>query len=100
VLRGRNGVERFPPAADLPFEDAVALQLVRLDPRVRTNQVKDLIAGHEESDVRRVLAMIRRERPADLLGVFRKRLGVRVESEPARERSAVPPLGAIDEEPY
>jgi len=22
VLRGRDGVERFPPAADLPFEDA------------------------------------------------------------------------------
>lgn len=100
VLRGRDGVERFPPAADLPFADAVALQLVRLDARVRTNQVKDLIAGHEEMDVRRALAAVRRERPADALAMFRKRLGVRVGSEPARERSPVQPLGPIAEEPY
>ncbi len=100
VLRGRDGVERFPPAADLPFADAVALQLVRLDPRVRPNQVKDLIAGHEEVDVRRALATVRRERPADVLAMFRRRLGVRVGSEPARERSPVQPLGPIAEEPY
>ncbi|HET9708974.1 MAG TPA: hypothetical protein VFP39_11795 [Gemmatimonadales bacterium] len=100
VLRGRDGVERFPPAADLPFADAVGLQLVRLDPRVRTNQVKDLIAGHDEIDVRRALAAVRRERPADVLATFRKRLGVRVGSEPARERSPVQPLGPIAEEPY
>jgi DNA helicase HerA-like ATPase len=100
VLRGRDGVERFPPAADLPFADAVALQLVRLDARVRTNQVKDLIAGREEVDVRRALATVRRERPADALAMFRKRLGVRVGSEAARERSPVQPLGPIAEEPY
>ena len=100
VLRGRDGVGRFPPAADLPFADAVGLQLVRLDPRVRTNQVKDLIAGHDEVDVRRALAAVRRERPADVLAAFRKRLGVRVGSEPARERSSVQPLGPIAEEPY
>ena len=100
VLRGRDGVGRFPPAADLPFADAVGLQLVRLDPRVRTNQVKDLIAGHDELDVRRALAAVRRERPAEVLATFRKRLGVRVASEPARERSSVQPLGPIAEEPY
>lgn len=100
VLRGRDGVERFPPAADLPFEDAVALQVVRLDPRIRTNQVKDAIAGFEESDVRRVLAMVRRERPGDVLAAFRKRLGTRVGLEPVRERSSVAPLDPIVEEPY
>jgi DNA helicase HerA-like ATPase len=100
VLRGRDGVERFPPAADLPFADAVGLQMVRLDPRVRTNQVKDLITGHDEVDVRRALAAVRRERPSDALATFRKRLGVRVGSEPARERSSVQPLGPIAEEPY
>ena len=31
VLGGREGVERFPPAAELPFADAVARQLRRLD---------------------------------------------------------------------
>jgi DNA helicase HerA-like ATPase len=100
VLRGRDGVERYPPAPDLPFEDAVALQVTRLDPGVRPNQVKDLIAGREEADVRRALATVRRERPADLLATLRKRLGSRVASETARERAAVPPLTPIPEEPY
>lgn len=100
VLRGRDGVERYPPAADLPFEDAVARQLARLDPGVRPNQVKDLITGREETDVRRALGAVRRERPADILAVFRKRLGGRVSPEAARERAAVPPLNPIAEEPY
>jgi len=47
VLRGRDGVERFPPAAEVSFEEAVVRQLVRLDRRVRPNQVKDLIADGE-----------------------------------------------------
>src|SRR5204862_2117245 len=50
VLRGRDGVERFPPAADLPFEDAVVRQLVKLDRRVRPNLVKDVIADRREED--------------------------------------------------
>src|SRR6267143_2058095 len=56
VLRGRDGVERFPPAADLPFDDAVVRQLVKLDRRVRPNLVKDLIADRRGEDVRRALA--------------------------------------------
>jgi DNA helicase HerA-like ATPase len=100
VLRGRDGVERFPPAVDLPFEEAVVRQLVRLDARIRPNQVKDLVAGREEPDVRRALAAARRERPADVLTFVRKRLGSRVSADAPRERDAVPPLNPIAEEPY
>ncbi|HEU5169154.1 MAG TPA: hypothetical protein VFU46_01380 [Gemmatimonadales bacterium] len=100
VLRGRDGVERYPPAADLPFEEAVVRQLARLDPGVRANQVKDLIADRDESDVRRALGAVRRERPADVLALFRKRLGSRVAPEGVRERAAVQPLNPIAEEPY
>ncbi len=102
VLRGRDGVERFPPAADVPFEEAVVRQLVRLDRRVRPNQVKDLIADREPDDVRRALAAARRTRPDDVLAYFRKVLGARVDSDAslARERQAVPPLNPIADEPY
>ncbi|HEV8266458.1 MAG TPA: hypothetical protein VGQ06_16035 [Gemmatimonadales bacterium] len=100
VLRGRDGVERFAPGADLPFEDAVARQLVRLDRRVRPNQVKDLIADRTEDDVRRALAAVRRTRPDDVLAFFRKALGGRVAPEAPRERHAVPPLNPISDEPY
>ena len=34
VLSGREGVERFPPAPDLPFDEAVARQLRSMDPSI------------------------------------------------------------------
>ena len=100
VLRGRDGMERFPAAVDLPFEDAVARQLVQLDRRIRPNQVKDLIADRTEEDVRRALAAVRQKRPDDVLATFRKALGGRVAPDAPRERRAVPPLNPISDEPY
>jgi uncharacterized protein len=100
VLRGRDGVARFAPAADLPFEDAVVRHLVRLDRRVRANQVKDLIADRAEEDVRRALATVRQQRSGDVFAAFRKALGGRVVPEVPRERQAVPPLNPISDEPY
>ena len=98
VLRGRDGVERFPPAADLPFEDAVVRQLAKLDRRVRGNLIKDLIADRPEEDVRRALAHTRQARPGDVLGHFKQQLGGRVVATPARE--SVPPLAGLADEPY
>ena len=100
VLRGRDGMERFPAAVDLPFEDAVARQLVHLDRRIRPNQVKDLIADRTEEDVRRALAAVRQKQPEDVLASFRKMLGGRVAPDVPRERQAVPPLNPISDEPY
>jgi len=100
VLRGRDGMERFPAAIDLPFDDAVARQLLQLDRRIRPNQVKDLIADRTEEDVRRALAAVRQKRPEDVLAFFRKALGGRVAPDAPRERRAVPPLNPISDEPY
>ena len=100
VLRGRDGVERFPPAADLPFEDAVVRQLVKLDRRVRPNLVKDLIADRREEDVRRALAHTRQTRPQDAFAHFKKHLGGRVTAAPATAHESVPPLNPISDEPY
>ncbi len=102
VLRGRDGVERFPPAADLPFADAVVRQLLRLDRRIRPNAVHDLIVDRAPDDVRRALAATRRARPEDPLAFFRRALGARVAAaEPAgRAREAVPPLTPLSDEPY
>ena len=100
VLRGRDGVDRFPPAADLPFEDAVVRQLVKLDARVRPNLVKDLIADRREEDVRRALALTRQARPHDAFAHFKKLLGARVSAAPMPVRESVPPLNPISDEPY
>jgi len=100
VLRGRDGVERFPPAEDLPFDDAIVRQLVRMDRRMKPNLVKDLVASREPEDVRRALAAVRRARPDDVLAYFRTALGTKVAADVPRERLAVPPLSPISEEPY
>ena len=104
ALRGRDGVERFPPAADLSFDEAVVRQLVKFDRRVRPNAVKDLIADRREEDVRRALAHTRQARPQDAFANFKKELGRRVAPAMAPgsplERQSVPPLSPISDEPY
>src|SRR3954467_6783463 len=73
VLGGREGIERFPPAADVPLPDAAARQLRRLDRGISMEAVRDAVAGRREDDVRRALAATRRECPADPLAYFSAR---------------------------
>jgi hypothetical protein len=86
VLPGRIGVERFPPAPDLPFAAAVARNLRALDATITTQRVADLLDGHREEDVRRALHATRRARPDNILAYFASLLGRKVQRElpPAR----------------
>jgi hypothetical protein len=97
VLTGREGVERFPPAAELPFVDAVIRQLKSIDRRVSAETIRELVDGRREEDVRRALAVTRRERPADVLAFFTACLGRRVISEPSPARRAVPSVRRGDD---
>jgi uncharacterized protein len=97
VLNSREGIERFPPAAELPFEDAVARQMRRLDRRVSADAVRELIHGRREEDVRRALAATRRERPADAYAFFTACLGRRVGGEVAATRRGIPALKRTDD---
>jgi hypothetical protein len=93
VMRGRDGIERFPPRQELPFEDAIALGLKRIDPGVQVNQVKDLIAGRERSEVLQAFHHTQRAQPDDAVAFFRSRLKKRVSTEvvePARRPVPVP----------
>jgi uncharacterized protein len=99
VLSGREGVERFPPAVDLPFADAVARQMSGLDRRVRRDEVVALIEGRREEDVRRALSATRRARPDEPLAYFHKALGKRVEVEvaPNAGRKGVRAVPRVDD---
>jgi hypothetical protein len=99
VLSGREGVERFPPARELPFPDAVARQLRQLDPGLRAEDIREWIAGRPERDVRRALLVTRRERPQDVRSYFRKVLGRSVDAEIARLRPAIAPI-VTSADPY
>jgi hypothetical protein len=90
VLGSREGIERFPPAQELPFADAVARQLRGLDRRVSADAVRALVDGRREDDVRRALGATRRERPDDVLAFFTACLGRRVNGEVVAPRRGVP----------
>jgi uncharacterized protein len=90
MLGSREGIERFPPAAELPFADAVARQLRGLDRRVSADAVRALVDGRREDDVRRALGATRRERPAEVLAFFSACLGRRVNGEVVAPRRGVP----------
>jgi hypothetical protein len=92
VLGSREGIERFPPAAELAFADAVARQLRGLDRRVSADAVRTLIDGRREDDVRRALGATRRERPDDALAFFTACLGRRVNGEVVAARRGVPAI--------
>jgi hypothetical protein len=97
VLTGREGIERFPPAPDLPFADAVARQVRQLDRRVSPDAVRALVDGRREDDVRRALSATRRERPADAYAYFTACLGRRVDGETVAPRKGIPPVKRGDD---
>lgn len=100
MLSGREGVERFPPAVDMPFADAVARQLRSLDRGVNLDAARAAVDGRREDDVRRALAATRRARPDDPLAYFVAALGRRIEAErPAAARRGIPAVSGADD-PY
>jgi DNA helicase HerA-like ATPase len=74
VMAGRDGVRRFEPAEDLPFEDAVARQLRRLDRSVPYNVIKDLIAGRDRDEVLNAVSRTQQAQPDNVIAFFRAHL--------------------------
>ena len=99
MLTGREGVERFPPAAELPFADAVARQLRQLDRRISVDDVRARVEGRRDDDVRRALAATRRARPEEPMAYFVTALGRRVQAEVVQQRRPVTPI-ASSADPY
>jgi uncharacterized protein len=97
VLTSREGVERFPPAVELPFADAVARQLRTIDRRVSVEAVHTLVEGRRPEDVRRALSATRRERPADAYAYFAACLGRRVNGEVVTARRGIPAVKRADD---
>jgi hypothetical protein len=96
VMRGRDGIDRFPPEHEMPFEDAVARGLRRLDPRIRVNELKDLIGGRDRNEVLRAFHETQRRRPDDALSFFRSRLRKQVTVEVAEPVRPV----RVPDDPY
>ena len=99
-LSGREGVERFPPAGDVPFAEAVVQRLRRLDPTIAGEVVREAIDGRPEAEVRRALGLVARNRPDDTLAFFRACLRRVIREETGGPGPGVPPLAHDDDDPF
>jgi hypothetical protein len=99
VLSGREGIDQFPPEADVPFEDAVVRRLRALAPKVPANRLKDLIAARPEDEVARALHATLRARPDDPVAFFIKCLGREVPVRTIVPRAGIASLKTADD-PY
>ncbi len=99
ILQGRDGVERFPPAPEVPFPQAVARRLRAMDPKLASQTVVDLVGDRPEHDIRQALHATERARPEDPLSYFKACLGRLVPAQVRGPRRGVPGLGSR-EDPY
>jgi len=100
MLSGREGVERFPAAADLPFAEAVVLRLRRYDPSIPRDAVHAVIAGRPEHEVRRAIGAVARERPDEVLEYFRACLRRVIPAETTAPPTGIRPLAHDGDDPF
>jgi DNA helicase HerA-like ATPase len=70
VLRGRDGVERFPQAAEVSLDVAVMRSLRALDQSISLDWVKRTIAGYDDHQVIRARNATLRQRPEKVQAFF------------------------------
>lgn len=86
VLSGREGVERFPQAAEPTLEEAIVRALRPLDRSITLDWVKDAIALADEEEALRARNRTLQTRPDDVKAYFRAQLKRRVAPENAVQR--------------
>ncbi len=102
VLTGREGVERFPQAAEVTLEESVVKALRRLDPAVTLGWVQDTLAlhGEDEDGVLRARNRTLQARPDDVKAFFKAQLRKRATPEVAGRRGPAPLRVPATDDPY
>ena len=101
VLRGRDGVERFPQAAGGTFETSLLRSLRQLDPSLALTWVQDQAALYEEADLIRLRNAALQARPKDVKAFFAARLRSIIPAQPASSPAAGSPLRVLPaDDPY
>jgi hypothetical protein len=101
VLRGRDGVERFPQAAGGTFETSLLRSLRQLDASLALAWVQDLAALYEEADLIRVRNAALQARPKDVKAFFAARLRSIIPAQPAASPVGGSPLRILPaDDPY
>jgi uncharacterized protein len=91
ILRGRDGAEQYPQAADVDLDSAVLRSLRTLDGSITIGWVREAIGLRDDAEVIRARNAALRERPADVRKFFLSQLRPIVAGQPA----AHPPRPAV-----
>jgi DNA helicase HerA-like ATPase len=91
VMNGREGVERYPQAAEPTLDEAVFLALRRLDPSLTLAWVQDVVSLYEEGEVLRARNATMQTRPQDVRAFFKAQFRSLVPSQPATAPRPVAP---------
>ena len=101
VLRGRDGVERFPQATDSSLETSLLRTLRQLDPAIPLVWVQDMVALYDETDLIRARNATLQARPKDVKAFFASRLRTIIPAQPATTTATAVPLRALPaDDPY
>ena len=100
VMTGREGSERFPPAAALSLEEAVTKSLRTLDASITRQFVHEFAALYDEPDVIRARNATLRARPQDVRAYFRAQFKARLAATPASSSRPAPLKPAPTNDPY
>ena len=90
VMRGRDGVERYPQAATMDLEEAVLRSLRSLDTSVTLQWVQDTIGIQDDAEVIKARNATLRERPGDVKGFFKSQFRGILPPQPVVRRSPAP----------
>ncbi|MBA2708628.1 MAG: ATP-binding protein [Gemmatimonadaceae bacterium] len=66
VMQGREGVERFPQAADVTLENALYRSLRPLDPSISLGWAKDMVALYDEPEILRARTAVMKAKPTNV----------------------------------
>ena len=100
IMRGRDGVERFPQSSDLSLDAAILRSLRTLDPSITINAVQEALVLHDEQDVIRARNATIREGPKDVMKFFRAQLRPIVGAQAVSRPVATPIKSAPGDDPY
>jgi hypothetical protein len=100
IMRGRDGIEKYPQAVDIDLDAAVLRSLRALDPSVTLNWVRDAVGIRDDEEVIRARNATMRERPADVKKFFLSQLKPLVAAQAAERQPAAAIRSAPADDPY
>jgi len=101
VMRGRDGVSRYPSAASVPLETAILRTLRTLDPTLTLGWLQDTVQLASDDEIIRARNAVIRERPQDVRRAFASHFRAAVAPKTATRAATPAPLPmAPSDDPY